>query len=168
MSSSAKALFLDRDGVINRDTGYTCRIRDISFLPGIFDLCREAAAKGYLLIVVTNQSGIARGLYTESDFAALTAWMASRFEAERCPITAVYHCSELVSEDRKPAPGMFLKAIARYHIDPARSVAVGDRDSDILAARAARIGRIYRLAGLPTALPDAPAITTLAEVRLPD
>lgn len=162
-----KALFLDRDGVINRDTGFTCRIQDIQFLPHIFNLCREAIAKEYLIFILTNQSGIARGYYTEKDFQKLTDWMNARFIDEHCPVTAVYHCPFLVSEDRKPSPGMFLKAITNYHIDPAASVAIGDRDNDILAARAAGVGRCYRMIGLPTTLnPPARMITDLAEIKL--
>ncbi len=84
-----KALFLDRDGVINVDSGYVHKSEDIEFVQGIFDIARLATESGYLLIVVTNQSGIGRGLFSETDFWNLMGWMENRFAAENCPLTAI-------------------------------------------------------------------------------
>ncbi|TDK66529.1 D-glycero-alpha-D-manno-heptose-1,7-bisphosphate 7-phosphatase [Sapientia aquatica] len=144
MSLKTKALFLDRDGVINHDEGYTSKIEDFRFIDGIFELCREAKRQGYLIIVVTNQAGIGRGYYTEQDFLILTDWMKKRFEEEGAPITDVYFCPyhaehgvgeyKKESLDRKPNPGMLLKAAEKYQIDLSRSIMIGDKESDMEAA----------------------------------
>jgi D-glycero-D-manno-heptose 1,7-bisphosphate phosphatase len=146
----SRALFLDRDGVINHDDGYTSRPEDFKFIEGIFDLCREARAKGYLLIVVTNQAGIGRGYYSEPDFQALTAWMCSRFEEEGAPITDVFFCPDhpeygigsykIDSFDRKPNPGMFLRACEKYRLLMQESIMIGDKDSDMQAAKRSDVG----------------------------
>lgn len=147
-----KAVFLDRDGVINVDRGYVFRPEDFEFIDGIFDVCRRYQAQGYLLIVVTNQSGIARGLYSEQDFARLTGWMCERFREEGVTITAVYHCPHHPDfgppearrcNCRKPAPGLLLQAIAEHDIDPARSILIGDKPADMAAAAAAGIGEYW-------------------------
>lgn len=145
-----RALFLDRDGVINVNHGYVHRSEDFDFIEGIFDLCRQAHAQGWLIIVVTNQAGIARGLYTEEDFDHLTRWMCARFEAEGAPITAVYYCPthptagqgayRRESFRRKPNPGMLLEAAQEHGIDLQASILVGDKGSDIQAGRAAGVG----------------------------
>lgn len=148
--SGNRALFLDRDGVINHDSGYTSRVEDFVFIDGIFDLCRAAKQLGYLLIVVTNQAGIGRGYYSERDFFALTDWMSRRFEEEGAPLTEVFHCPyhpehgvgdyKRESFDRKPNPGMLLRAADRHGIDLPNSVMIGDKDSDMQAARSAGVG----------------------------
>lgn len=144
------ALFLDRDGVINEDSGYTHRIDDFVFMPGIFELCRHARRAGWHLIVVTNQAGIGRGLYTEADFHELTQWMKQRFSMEGAPLDAVYFCpfhpQEGVGEYRresvfrKPSPGMLLGARDDFAIDMAGSVLVGDKWSDVDAGCRAGVG----------------------------
>ncbi|MEQ1889848.1 MAG: HAD family hydrolase [Alphaproteobacteria bacterium] len=148
-----RALFLDRDGVINADTGYISRIDEIRFIEGIFDLCRTACGLGYLLIIATNQSGIGRGYFTEQDFQKLTGWMRERFAAERAPLAAVYHCPyhpegigqyRRQSDWRKPAPGMLLQAAADFSLDLSASLLIGDSEHDILAARAAGLGAAIR------------------------
>ncbi len=135
-----KALFLDRDGTINVDYGYVYEPERFVFIDGVFDFCRIAQEKGYLIIVVTNQSGIERGYFTETDFAAITKYMVERFAAAGVTITDVFHCPSLEGPDRKPEPGMFLKAKAKYDIDMALSVNIGDRDRDIDAGRCAGVG----------------------------
>jgi len=145
--SVTKALFLDRDGVVNVDTGYVHRVEDFVLVDGVLDFCRTAVAKGYLLIVVTNQSGIARGLFTEDDFADVTAHMRRLFDEAGCPLTDVFHCPDLEGPDRKPAPGMFLKARDKWEIDLAASVSVGDSPRDLAAGEAAGVGRNFRFAG---------------------
>lgn len=151
----AKALFLDRDGVINRDSGYTCRIKDFHFIDGIFDLCRVAQGLGYLTIVATNQSGIGRGYYTEQEYQHLTRWMQDRFAAEGTPLAAVYHCPyhpdgigeyRRASDWRKPAPGMLLQAARDFALDMTASLLIGDSEHDIEAARAAGLGTAIRFA----------------------
>ncbi len=154
----SRALFLDRDGVINYDAGYTSSVENFRFIEGIFDLCRAAKRLGYLLIVVTNQAGIGRGYYSEQDFLTLTEWMRERFEAEGAPITDVFHCPyhpengvghyKRDSFDRKPNPGMLLRAAEKHGLDLGRSIMIGDKDSDMRAASKAGVGvRCHYLAG---------------------
>jgi D-glycero-D-manno-heptose 1,7-bisphosphate phosphatase len=148
--SGSRALFLDRDGVINHDLGYTSSTDNFRFIEGIFDICRAAKRLGYLLIVVTNQAGIGRGYYTEQDFLTLTEWMRERFEDEGAPITDVFHCPyhpengvghyKRDSFDRKPNPGMLLRAAKNYGFDLGRSIMIGDKDSDMQAAIKAGVG----------------------------
>ena len=144
------ALFLDRDGVINVDRAYVYRPEDFEFIDGIFDLCRRARQQDYLIFVITNQAGIARGLYTEDDFLSLTQWMCEAFASAGAAIDKVYFCPfhavhgigkyKLDSPFRKPAPGMILQAAREFNVDLARSVLVGDMETDIQAGVAAGIG----------------------------
>lgn len=154
-----RALFLDRDGVINEEVGYLFRPADVRWVPGIVPLCRTALALDYGIVVVTNQSGIARGLYTAADFEALMAWMRETLAAEGVRLTAVYHCpyhpehgvGELRREhpDRKPGPGMLLRGAREHDLDLTSSVMVGDRCSDMAAANAAGIAEAFLLDGGP-------------------
>lgn len=147
------AAFLDRDGVINEDRRYVHDIDNFHFLPGALEACRRLVAAGYLLIIVTNQAGIARGYYGVRDFDALTAWMSAQFTAAGAPLAAVYYCPHhpegviaglsLECDCRKPAPGLFLRAQRDLKIDMRNSIAVGDKDSDIAAAQAAGVGRCF-------------------------
>ena len=144
-----KALFLDRDGVINVDHAYVFQRKNFQFVSGIFDLCRAAKSHGFLIFVITNQAGIGRGYYTEQDFQDLTQWMKGVFTAEGAALDGVYHCPshpvhgigehKIDSPMRKPAPGMILKAAKEFGLDLPNSVLVGDKESDILAGRAAGI-----------------------------
>lgn len=144
------ALFLDRDGVVNVDHGYVYRIDQVDFLPGIFALGRAAVARGMALVVVTNQSGIGRGLYTEAAFHGLMGWMRDEFARQGAPILAVEFCPDHPehglgayrrdSARRKPGPGMLLDAAAAHALDLAASVLVGDRATDVLAGARAGVG----------------------------
>ena len=147
------ALLLDRDGVINIDRTYVSRIEEFAWQPGIFDLARAAVRRGMIIVVVTNQSGIGRGYYTEDDYQAVTAHMRARFDAEGAPIAAVYHCPFHPEAEqplyrnpdhpwRKPRPGMILAARDDLGIDLARSVLIGDRWSDAAAGAAAGVGTL--------------------------
>ena len=144
------ALFLDRDGVINEDLNYVHRVEDFRFIEGIFALCRRAKRAGMLIIVVTNQAGIGRGYYTEYQFHDLNNWMVARFLDEGVVIDGVYFCPfhpvhgiggyKMESQDRKPGPGMILRASAQHGIDLQRSVLIGDKATDIAAAKHAGVG----------------------------
>ena len=136
----SKALFLDRDGTINVDYGYVHEPERFVFIDGVFDFCRRAQELGYLIIVITSQSGIERGYFTEDDFSAITKYMIDGFASEGVTITDVFHCPLLDGPDRKPEPGLFLKAQAKYGIDMAASVNVGDRERDLEAGRRAGVG----------------------------
>ncbi len=136
-----KALFLDRDGTINVDYGYVYRKERFDFIDGVFELCRKARRLGYLIVIATNQSGIERGYFTEADFEALTAWTLDRFREEGVEIAAVFHCPTLSGDDRKPKPGMFLKAKAALNLDMSASVSLGDKERDVEAGIAAGVGK---------------------------
>lgn len=146
-----KAVFLDRDGVINIDHGYIYQPELFDFIDGVFDTCRHFQNLGYLLVVVTNQSGIARGYYNEEQFAVLTSWMRQQFAEQGIKISAVYYCPHHAEQGespyniqcdcRKPNPGMLLQAIRDYNIDPSQSIMLGDKKSDMQAAAAAGIQR---------------------------
>lgn len=143
-------LFLDRDGVLNEDLGYVSRWEDFRFIPGAAKAVREANRSGWLVILVTNQSGIGRGYYTEADMQALHAKMAEALAAEGARLDAIYHCPHHPQATvepyrhpnpplRKPNPGMLLQAIAEWPVDVARSLMVGDKDADMEAARRAGV-----------------------------
>ena len=139
-----KALFLDRDGVINVDKNYVYKIEDFEFKDDIFDICLKYQSQGFLIFVVTNQAGIARGYYSENDFWILTDWMCNKFQEKGINIKKVYFCPhhpEFTGEClcRKPNPGMLLKAIEEYDIDISSSVMIGDKQTDIDAAKNAGI-----------------------------
>ena len=140
-SEPRKALFLDRDGTINVDYGYVYQKERFDFIDGVFELCRKARRLGYLIVIATNQSGIERGYFTEADFEALTAWTLKRFRDEGVEIAAVFHCPTLTGDDRKPKPGMFLKAKALLNIDMSASVSLGDKERDVEAGIAAGVGK---------------------------
>lgn len=162
------ALFLDRDGIINHEIGYLHRIEDVRWVEGIFALARAAVARGYKLVVVTNQAGIARGLYSEADFHALMDWMRGEFVREGAALDGVYFCpyhpqAEIEAfrrqhEDRKPGPGMLLRATNDLGLDLARSVMVGDRCSDIAAARSAGLREAFLLRGTESGPCREPAV----------
>jgi D-glycero-D-manno-heptose 1,7-bisphosphate phosphatase len=145
-----KALFLDRDGVINVERGYVHCPNSFEFIPGIFELCHAAQNLGYLLVVVTNQAGIARGYYSESAFHDLTEWMMARFAEKQIRIRRLYYCPyhpvfgvgkyKIDSPDRKPNPGMFIRAQSDLDLDMGSSILIGDKLSDIQAGCAAGVG----------------------------
>ena len=149
-----RALFLDRDGVINDDIGYLHEIAKCRFVEGIFDLAYRFAEAGFAVVVVTNQAGIGRGYYTDADFDLLMRWMCDEFARRRVTIAAVYHCPDHPTEGmgqyrrdtprRKPGPGMFLEAARDLGLDLQRSWSVGDKPSDVEAARAAGVGTLIQ------------------------
>jgi D-glycero-D-manno-heptose 1,7-bisphosphate phosphatase len=173
---SERALFLDRDGILNEEVGYLYKPEDVRWVEGAFSLCRTAQELGYRLIVVTNQSGIARGLYSEGDFHALMDWMGKELERERITLTGMYYCPfhpegmgeyRREHEDRKPGPGMLLRAAREHGLDMARSVMVGDRCSDVGAANAAGLRKAFLLRGTETepCPGEYEAVGSLAEVE---
>jgi D-glycero-D-manno-heptose 1,7-bisphosphate phosphatase len=133
---AAKAVFLDRDGVINEDRGYVYKQSDFVFKEYIFEFLQNCTAKNYLLFVVTNQSGIARGYYSEDEFLKLTDYMLKEFAAHDIKIAKVYYCPhapEANCQCRKPNPQMILDAQKEFDIDMSASYLIGDKPSDIEA-----------------------------------
>jgi len=139
-----KALFLDRDGVINIDYGYVGKIEDFKFRDGIFELTKYFSDRGYDIFVVTNQSGIARGYYSEEDFQKLTSYMKDEFLKRGVKIKDVKFCPHHpeitgVCECRKPSPKMILDLAKSYDIDLSNSILIGDSKRDIEAGKSAGI-----------------------------
>jgi len=132
-----KTIFLDRDGVINKEKGYLHKIKDFEFISGVFETCRYLQNLNYKIIIITNQSGISRGLYTENDYQIINNWMISEFKKNDIDILDVFHCPHSPESNcncRKPKPGMLIKAKNKYKIDMQNSWMVGDKESDIIAA----------------------------------
>ena len=152
---SVAVAFLDRDGVINVDSGYVGRWEDFEYLPEAIEGLKQLQSVGFELIVVTNQSGIARGYYSEDDFLALTEAMTADLSAKGVTLAAVYYCPYLEDADlepyrvasylRKPEPGMLLKAAHEHDIDLSRSIMVGDKVSDMVAAERAGVPDRYHV-----------------------
>tara|TARA_Y100001968_G_scaffold163546_1_gene149612 strand:+ start:8985 stop:9509 length:525 start_codon:yes stop_codon:yes gene_type:complete len=148
-----KALFLDRDGIINIDIGYAYKAEDIIFVNGIFKVVRKANLMNYLVIVVTNQSGIGRHKYTIKQFKDLSNWMRNEFKIREAIIDNIYfspyhpiHGVGKYKKDsfcRKPKPGMLLRAKREYNIDIEGSIMIGDKISDMEAAKNAGIKKLF-------------------------
>ena len=139
---SIKTIFLDRDGVINKEVKYLHKIEEFTFIDGIFDACKYYQNLDYKIIIITNQSGIARGYYDENTFQKITKWMLSQFEKNNINILEVFYCPhgpDSICECRKPKPGMLLNAKKKYNIDINSSWMIGDKEVDIIAANNAGI-----------------------------
>ena len=149
-------MFLDRDGVINEDTGFVSTQKDFIFKKGIINFLKKAQdVHKYKFIIVTNQSGIGRGYFQEQDFKKLMVWLKSILFDKGIEILDVFYCPyhpdfglgkyKKNSIDRKPAPGMIIKAAKKYNIDLNESVLIGDKLTDVEAAKNANIGKIFLL-----------------------
>ena len=137
-----KTIFLDRDGVINKEVGYLFRIIDFKFIEGVFDACLYFQQLDYKIIIISNQSGIARGYYSERDYLELTKWMLNQFNIKGISILDILYCPhgpESSCECRKPKPGMLIEAKDKYNIDMKDSWMIGDKETDIEAANLAGI-----------------------------
>ena len=137
-----KTIFLDRDGVINKEVGYLHIIEDFEFIDGVFDTCLYFQSLSYQIIIVTNQSGIERGYYNENDFHIVNNWMLEQFKDQGVDILDVFFCPhgpESNCDCRKPKPGMFNQADKKYGINMEESWMIGDKEADITAANAAGI-----------------------------
>lgn len=160
-SHKNKAVFLDRDGVLNVDKHYLYKISDLEWIPGAIEAVVQLSQLGWKIIVVTNQSGIARGYYTEDDVMTLHHYMAMTINNAGGKIDKFIYCPYLKggkiskydknSIDRKPAPGMILKGIKAYDLEPTKCFLIGDKDSDMEAAeRAGMPGFLFKGGRLDT------------------
>ena len=148
-----KVAFLDRDGVINKEVNYLNTIDDFSYIPKSVDALKLLRAKNYQIIVITNQAGIGKGLISEDQYSALTAFYIKDLKAHGIDVLKVYHCphhKEAVHPNyrkdcffRKPNPGMILHACTSFGVDRAQSILVGDKVSDVEAGMTASIGRCF-------------------------
>lgn len=147
-----KALFLDRDGVLNIDHGYIGDPDRIELVSGVTDLLHRADALGFLLVIVTNQSGIARGYFTQAAYNAVEVRLRELFMAHGIRFAGIYHCPHhpdgtgelaISCDCRKPEPGLILRAAYDLNIDLSRSLLVGDKPTDIQAAETAGVGRSF-------------------------
>jgi D-glycero-D-manno-heptose 1,7-bisphosphate phosphatase len=155
MNVRRRGLILDRDGVVNHDIGFLHRPEDCRFVDGIFDMTRSFSAAHFAIVIATNQSGIARGLFSEAEYRRLMDWMRGEFACRGVTLDGIYHCPyhpteglgayRRDSEWRKPRPGMLIQAAADLGLDLGRSWCVGDSMRDIDAGRAAGVGTLVRL-----------------------
>jgi D-glycero-D-manno-heptose 1,7-bisphosphate phosphatase len=137
-----KTIFLDRDGVINKEVNYLYEIKNFKFIDGVFEACQYFQKLNYEIIIVSNQSGIARGYFKESDYIKLNKWMINQFEQKKISILDTFYCPhgpDSKCKCRKPQPGMFLEAEQAHNISMQDSWMIGDKESDILAAKNAGI-----------------------------
>jgi len=148
-----KAIFLDRDGVINVDVGYVATVDDFKFIDGVIEALVKAKQKGYLLVIITNQSGIARGYFSQEQFDTLTQWMDWSLVDRGVDLDGIYYCPhhatkgigdyKLACNCRKPNAGMILDAIDELGIDVNQSILIGDKISDLQAGIAAGVKLNY-------------------------
>ena len=179
MAQPVSAIFLDRDGTLNVDHGYVHEIDEFQFIDGVIDACLKLKEMGFLLVLVTNQSGIARGKFTEDQFMTLTEWMDWSLADRGVDLDGIYFCPHhpeatvaefrQACDCRKPQPGMLLTAQEELNIDMAASYMVGDKLEDMLAGQAAGVGmKVLVRSGKPvTAEGEAAAdwvINSLAEL----
>ena len=137
-----KTIFLDRDGVINKEIGYLHRIEDFKFIDGVFEACLSFKKLDYQIIIISNQSGIARGYFTLLDYEKLTKWMINQFSKKNISILDVFFCPHGPKSKcscRKPKPGMLVDAKNKYNIDLEKSWMIGDKETDIESANLAGI-----------------------------
>ncbi|MCH5313871.1 MAG: HAD family hydrolase [Helicobacter sp.] len=167
-----KCAFFDRDGVINKDNGYVYKISDFVFNDGLFPLLRTLKTQGYLLLVITNQSGIERGYYTEFDLKVLHQFMQEEIQAQ-CGFgfDKIYHCPHLPSKNcdcRKPKTGMIKAACKDFNIDLTQSFFVGDKITDMQCAQEAGINGKFLLGEaevIDISLQNIQKIATLQELH---
>lgn len=171
------ALFLDRDGVINVDHGHVFKMEQVEFIDGIFELVKKANSENYLVIIITNQSGIAKGYYSIEDFNIFTSWMSNEFFKQSAFIDQFYYCPHHPHEGlgslkttchcRKPLPGMILEASQDFNLDLDKSIIVGDNITDILAGLGGKVGNLFLLQQPlePSTTPVPVSTTTIHSLR---
>ena len=153
LSTNINTIFLDRDGVINKDSGYITKWSEFIFIEGVLDALIHLTKLDYKLIIITNQSAIARGFCTSEDFINLNKKMLNEFNIFGIKVTDVFFCPHhkdgvvdqysMECNFRKPNPGMLLSAADKHNIDLSRSIIVGDKESDLLAGKNAKLHSCY-------------------------
>ncbi len=148
-----KAVFLDRDGTINEDVGYVCKIEDFEFLPGALQGLKMLQDAGYLLVIITNQSGIARGYFTEREYRELEHYMFEKFRKSGISVAGSYYCPHhpegkipeyrCICPCRKPEIGLFIRAAKEHDIDFSQSFAIGDKLRDLAICEKKHAGVIW-------------------------
>jgi D-glycero-D-manno-heptose 1,7-bisphosphate phosphatase len=159
-SQSRNFVFLDRDGVINVDSGYVGHWRDFKFIKGAIEALRTICANNFEIVIVTNQSGIGRGLYSEKEFLNLSTELLNFLNERQIYIQSIQYCPHYIfskqpqyAEDcdcRKPKPGMIRNAASIHGIDLSRASMVGDKLTDVIAARAAKVGKSFLITSSST------------------
>lgn len=147
-----RVLFLDRDGIINVDKHFVSRQDDVIFVDGLFQMCKYFTERDYEIVIITNQSGIGRGLFSEKDLQILMTFIFEKFKLEGIEILGYFYCPHKPSDlckCRKPLPGMFKRAMQKFDLLPTNCISVGDRETDILAAVHAGIQHNYLLVNNP-------------------
>lgn len=145
MPEKSKAVFLDRDGVLNQEMGdYVCRLEDFHVLEHNFEPLKTLQDKGYLLIVATNQGGLAKGWYTGDELEKMHSLLKEKYAQHGVEFTDIFYCPHHPDftgdcECRKPKPGLLLRGIEKYNIDPEKSYFIGDRERDVEAGTAAGV-----------------------------
>ena len=163
-----EAAFIDRDGVINEDRAYVYRPDDFQFIPGSIAALRALREAGFALVVITNQSGIARGLFTEAQYLEGQTYLREQLSAAGVTLDSIQYCPHLPEapvaryrqdcDCRKPRPGMILTAARQLDIDVSRSILIGDRTADVLAGRAAGVGRCFLVRSGQPLTPEDPQL----------
>src|SRR5579875_3157219 len=145
MPDKNKAVFLDRDGVLNQEMGdYVCRLEDFHVLEQNFEILKQLQDRGYMLIVATNQGGLAKGWYTEDELSKMHQHLKELYRNHGVEFTDIFYCPHHPNftgecDCRKPKPGLLLRAIEKYNIDPSQSYFIGDRERDVEAGTAAGV-----------------------------
>lgn len=139
-----RAIFLDRDGIINIDKGHVHKKEDFVFYERIFNILKPFQQNGYLIIIIINQAGIAKSYYTTNEFLSLNRWMVNEFKKKGITITKVYYCPHHPEYTgacicRKPEPGMIYQARDELNIDLSESLLIGDKITDIMAGKSSGI-----------------------------
>jgi D-glycero-D-manno-heptose 1,7-bisphosphate phosphatase len=174
--SLSPALFLDRDGIINEEKGYVYKVSDFIFKEEIFQIIKKANDNDYRVVIVTNQSGIGRGMFTLHDYQKLTKWMLKKFEEKKCKIDLVLEStldpnqinpSQFEDFRRKPNPGMILEAAEMLNIDLENSILIGDQERDVMAGHSAGIRKLFLLNN-ESHLSEVISFNSLSELSLRD
>ena len=163
-----RVLFLDRDGVVNQDKHFVSNVEDVTFIEGILHLCKYFRAEDFEIVIVTNQSGISRGIFSEQDFYSVMTFILEEFRRNGIEILAYFYCPHMPEDGcdcRKPLPGLFTQAIQEFCVSAQDSISIGDRKRDISAAIAAGIPQNYLLLDKSISTSEMPGCTIVNSLK---